>query len=110
MAKKVEKVLIRNTKNKTIEPRECSKVEWEKGGSWKKDWELVDENVETGKGTKSKAKETPTVDVEKLESLKAEYKELHPEGKNVPNNKVKDVEWIEESIAEFKAEAKSEEE
>lgn len=114
-------VLAKHKTNKDIEAREFQLIEWQKGGSWKKDWELVDENKETAKASKPQAptegagepkataettgEEPQAFDVEKAEALKAEYKELHPEGKRVPNQKVKDLVWIEDEIAKFKGEA-----
>ena len=112
MAKEKTTLLARNIVNKEIPSREFQKVEWDKGGSWKKDWELVDEPTAPAKASKPKA-ETPVIDIEEIESLKSEYKSLHPEGKNVPNQKVKDIDWIKSEIAGFKlavAEAGDEEE
>ena len=112
MANVKETVLAKHKTNKDIEPREFRKVEWDKGGSWQKDWELVNEKKTTAKASKPKATEPTAEDVATIEALKSEYKSLQPEGKNVPNNKVKDVEWIKEQIEGFKlaiAEASEEE-
>jgi hypothetical protein len=108
MAEVKNTVLAKHKTNKNIGLREFKTVEWNKGGSWKKDWELEEETKTTAKSVPTKEAK-PEESLEFVEALKSEYKELHPEGKKVPNNRVKDIEWIKEEIAKMKSDSTAEE-
>ena len=110
MAEKVVKTVraVHKT-NKAIGERVFTEVSWKKGGSWKKDYELVQEATKTAKGTKAtKVVEGATAENQtdlELEALKAGYKEVY--GRAVPPSKTTDKVYIQAKIDEKKAELKA---